>query len=235
MPEAKYIDTAALSAYTEALSKKLSRVYDAKGSAIYADSAYLASDSVASPVIDSVGLWQQIDGNWTKITEVNPGWVYNITNKFTTDSNFIDGGGNEIAAGTNIAIVNTGTDQDPVLKFDLLAMGVDISSITNAVTALQSATTDKQDKELSSALDFVIPDHTVADATARLALTTSTVANKDVAFQEDTQEYYYADVEDSTIVWYNIGNTRTVEGALKLIASLLPIKPISVTEIQAMF
>ena len=216
MPEAKLINTEALSAYTEALSKKLSRVYDAKGSAIYADSAYLASDSIVSPSIDSVGLWQQIDGNWTKITEVNPGWVYNITNKFTTDSNFIDGGGNKIAAGTNIAIVNTGTDQNPVLKFDLLAMGVDISSITNA-------------------LNFIVSDHTVANETARLALTTSTVSNKDIVLQEDTQEYYYADVEDSTIVWYDIGNTRTVEGTLKLITSLLPIKPISATEIQAMF
>ena len=92
MPEAKYINTEALSAYTEALSKKLSRVYDAKGSAIYADTAYLASASIASPSINSVGLWQQVNGNWTKITEVKPGWVYDITNKFTTDSNFIDGG-----------------------------------------------------------------------------------------------------------------------------------------------
>jgi hypothetical protein len=247
MPEAKYINTEALSAYTEALSKKLSRVYDAKGSAIYADTAYLASASIASPSIDSVGLWQQVNGNWTKITEVKPGWVYDITNKFTTDSNFIDGGNVTVAKNNNIVVVNTGTDQNPVLKFDLLAMGIDLADINETITNIQDAlatkanasdvpdVTGKQDKELSTEPTIIIPDHTVANTTARTALTTATVADGDIAFQEDTEEYYYAEVESSTIAWHDIGNTKTVEGAIKLIGSVMPIKPISTAEIQAMF
>jgi len=247
MPEAKYINTEALSAYTEALSKKLSRVYDAKGSAIYADTAYLASASIASPSINSVGLWQQVNGNWTKITEVKPGWVYDITNKFTTDSNFIDGGNVKVAKNNNIVVVNIGTDQDPILKFDLLAMGIDLADINETIANIQDVlatkanasdvpdVTGKQDKELSTEPTIIIPDHTVANTAARTTLTTATVADGDIVFQEDTEEYYYAEVESSTITWHDIGNTKTVEGAIKLIGSVMPIKPISTAEIQAMF
>lgn len=235
MSEAKYIDTDALSAYTEALSKKLARVYNPKGSAIYADAAYLASAENVSPTIDTVGLWQQIDGNWVLIDNVMPGWVFNITNKFTTDSNFIDGADKTVAAGNNIVVVNIGTEQAPVLKFDLLAMGIDLSSINDAIAALQTSTadiTDKQDKELSEETEVVIPDYTPADAAARLALTP---ADGDIAKQQDTEEYYYAEVSGATVTWHDIGNTKTVEGMLKLISSLTPSKPISAAEIQAMF
>lgn len=231
MPEAKYIDTEALSAYTEALSKKLSRVYSTKGSAIYADTSYLASADKASPAIDSVGLWQQVDGNWVQITEFRATWVYNITNAFTTDSNFIDGGGDKIASGNNIAVVNVGTEQNPVLKFDLLALGIDLEDINVALAQLPN----KQTKTLSTDNRIVLPDVTVADATAREALTSADVADRDIVYQTDTQEYYYVQVDSNIVTLYDIGNTKTVEGMLKLIGSLLPVKPISTAEIQAMF
>lgn len=230
MPEAKYVSSEALDAYTQALSQKLnsklSNIYTPKGSAIYADTAYLASANKASPAIDSVGLWQQINGNWTKLTEVMPGWVYNITNEFTTDANFVDGGDITPAVGTNIVVINVGTTQNPSLKFDLLATGV---AFDPAVIAT------KQNKELSAEPDVIIPDLTYADAAARTADTTTNVSDGMIAFQEDTEEYYYAEVENSTITWHDIGNTKTVEGAIKLISSLIPVKPISTTEIQAMF
>ncbi|MBR6136063.1 MAG: hypothetical protein IKQ22_06230, partial [Clostridia bacterium] len=217
-------------AYTQALSQKLnsklSNIYTPKGSAIYADTAYLASANKASPSINSVGLWQQIDGNWTKLTEVMPGWVYNITNEFTTDANFVDGGDKSPAVGTNIVVVNVGTTQSPSLKFDLLATGV---AFDPAVIAT------KQDKIMSAEPEIVVPDLTYADSTARTADTTTNVSDGNIAFQEDTEEYYYAEVSGATIVWHDIGNTKTVEGAIKLISSLIPIKPISTTEIQAMF
>ena len=230
MPEAKYVSSEALDAYTQALSQKLnsklSNIYTPKGSAIYADTAYLASANKASPSINSVGLWQQIDGNWTKLTEVMPGWVYNITNEFTTDANFVDGGDISPAVGTNIVVVNVGTTQSPSLKFDLLATGV---AFDPAVIAT------KQDKIMSAEPEIVVPDLTYADSTARTADTTTNVSDGNIAFQEDTEEYYYAEVSGATIVWHDIGNTKTVEGAIKLISSLIPIKPISTTEIQAMF
>ena len=245
MPEAKYVSPEALDAYTQALSQKLnsklSNIYTPKGSAIYADTTYLASANKASPAIDSVGLWQQINGNWTKLTEVMPGWVYNITNKFTTDANFIDGANIEPLEGINIVVINVGTTQNPVLKFDLLAVSTetDLSDYdTSAEVDAKLQNLDiptKQNKVMSAEPDIVLADLTYADAATRTADTTTNVSDGDIAYQEDTEEYYYAEVENSSIVWHDIGNTKTVEGAIKLIGNLMPIKPISTSEIQAMF
>ena len=245
MSEVKFVSQEALDAYTQALSQKLnsklSNIYTPKGSAIYADTAYLASANKASPAINSVGLWQQINGNWTKLTEVMPGWVYNITNKFTTDANFIDGTGIEPLEGINIVVINVGTTQNPVLKFDLLAVSAetDLSDYdTSAEVDAKLQNLDiptKQDKVMSAEPEIVLADITYATQAAREADTTANVSDGDIAFQEDTKEYYYAEVTGSSIIWHDIGNTRTVEGAIKLIGSIIPIKPISTTEIQAMF
>ena len=245
MSEVKFVSQEALDAYTQALSQKLnsklSNIYTPKGSAIYADTAYLASANKASSAINSVGLWQQINGNWTKLTEVMPGWVYNITNKFTTDANFIDGTGIEPLEGINIVVINVGTTQNPVLKFDLLAVSAetDLSDYdTSAEVDAKLQNLDiptKQDKVMSAEPEIVLADLTYATQAAREADTTANVSDGDIAFQEDTKEYYYAEVTGSSIIWHDIGNTRTVEGAIKLIGSIIPIKPISTTEIQAMF
>lgn len=245
MSEVKFVSQEALDAYTQALSQKLnsklSNIYTPKGSAIYADTAYLASANKASSAINSVGLWQQINGNWTKLTEVMPGWVYNITNKFTTDANFIDGTGIEPLEGINIVVINVGTTQNPVLKFDLLAVSTetDLSDYdTSAEVDAKLQNLDiptKQDKVMSAEPEIVLADLTYATQAAREADTTTNVSDGDIAFQEDTKEYYYAEVTGSNIIWHDIGNTRTVEGAIKLIGSIIPIKPISTAEIQAMF
>ena len=245
MSEVKFVSQEALDAHTQALSQKLnsklSNIYTPKGSAIYADTAYLASANKASSAINSVGLWQQINGNWTKLTEVMPGWVYNITNKFTTDANFIDGTGIEPLEGINIVVINVGTTQNPVLKFDLLAVSAetDLSDYdTSAEVDAKLQNLDiptKQDKVMSAEPEIVLADLTYATQAAREADTTTNVSDGDIAFQEDTKEYYYAEVTGSSIIWHDIGNTRTVEGAIKLIGSIIPIKPISTAEIQAMF
>ena len=258
MSEVKFVSQEALDAYTQALSQKLnsklSNIYTPKGSAIYADTAYLASANKASSAINSIGLWQQINGNWTKLTEVMPGWVYNITNKFTTDANFIDGTGIEPLEGINIVVINVGTTQNPVLKFDLLAVSAetdlsDYDTSAEVDAKLQNYDTSaevdaklqnldiptKQDKVMSTEPEVVLADFTYATQAAREADTTANVSDGDIAFQEDTKEYYYAEVTGSSIIWHDIGNTRTVEGAIKLIGSIIPIKPISTAEIQAMF
>ena len=258
MSEVKFVSQEALDAYTQALSQKLnsklSNIYTPKGSAIYADTAYLASANKVSPAINSVGLWQQINGNWTKLTEVMPGWVYNITNKFTTDANFIDGTSIEPLEGINIVVINVGTTQNPVLKFDLLAVSAetdlsDYDTSAEVDAKLQNYDTSaevdaklqnldiptKQDKVMSAEPEILLADLTYATQAAREADTTANVLDGDIAFQEDTREYYYAEVTGSNIIWHDIGNTRTVEGAIKLIGSIIPIKPISTAEIQAMF
>lgn len=55
------------------------------------------------------------------------GNVYNVTDAFTTTSDFVEGSGNSYPAGTNVVVVNTGTSSSPTYKFDVLSGFVDLS------------------------------------------------------------------------------------------------------------
>lgn len=55
------------------------------------------------------------------------GWVYNIGAAFTTTSDFVEGAGASYPIGTNVVIVDTGTAQNPVYKYDVLSGFVDLS------------------------------------------------------------------------------------------------------------
>ena len=48
------------------------------------------------------------------------GFVYDVTDDFTTTSDFREGAGIDYPAGTNVAVVNTGTSLSPVYKYDVL-------------------------------------------------------------------------------------------------------------------
>lgn len=52
------------------------------------------------------------------------GAVYDITDDFTSSSDFTDGGGKDYLAGTDVAIVNTGTAENPVLKYNCLTNAI---------------------------------------------------------------------------------------------------------------
>lgn len=64
------------------------------------------------------------------------GNVYNVTTAFTTTSDFAEGSGKTIQVGNDIAVVNTGTDANPVYKFSVLGDFVDISGKQDASTAV---------------------------------------------------------------------------------------------------
>lgn len=55
------------------------------------------------------------------------GNVYNVTDAFTTTTDFVEGSGKSYPAGTNVVVVNTGTTSSPTYKFDVLAGFVDLS------------------------------------------------------------------------------------------------------------
>ena len=81
-----------------AINTKISSTYKAKGSVTFA--------------------------NLPSATSTNEGNVYNITDSFTTTSDFVEGAGNTYPAGTNVVIINTtGT----TYKYDVLAGFVDLS------------------------------------------------------------------------------------------------------------
>lgn len=55
----------------------------------------------------------------------NEGFVYNVTDAFTTTSDFVEGSGKDYPAGTNVVIINTtGT----TYKYDVLSGFVDLSA-----------------------------------------------------------------------------------------------------------
>ena len=63
--------------------------------------------------------------NLPSLTSSNEGNVYNVTDAFTTTSDFVEGAGNSYPAGTNVVIVNT---SGSTYKYDVLAGFVDLSA-----------------------------------------------------------------------------------------------------------
>lgn len=53
------------------------------------------------------------------------GFVYNITDSFTTTADFVEGAGKEYPAGTNVVIVNVGSN---TYKYDVIAGFIDLSA-----------------------------------------------------------------------------------------------------------
>jgi len=81
-----------------AIDSKISSTYKAKGSVAFA--------------------------NLPALQASNEGFVYNVSDGFTTTSDFVEGAGNTYPAGTNVVIINTtGT----TYKYDVLSGFVDLS------------------------------------------------------------------------------------------------------------
>lgn len=55
------------------------------------------------------------------------GYVYDVTNDFVTDSRFAEGAGHDYPAGTNVVVIDIGTEPDHVYKFDTLPGFIDLS------------------------------------------------------------------------------------------------------------
>jgi len=70
--------------------------------------------------------------------EAHLGMVYNISNAFTTNANFLEGAGKAYPAGTNVAVVADGAG----FKYDILAGFIDLSGYV-ASDDLQEVTADE--------------------------------------------------------------------------------------------
>ena len=71
------------------------------------------------------------------------GFVYDVTDSFTTTSDFVEGAGIVYPANTNVAIVDVGTSGSPSYKYDALAGFVDLSGYQskNLTTTTEGAST----------------------------------------------------------------------------------------------
>ena len=88
------------------------------------------------------------------------GKVYTVTDAFTTTSDFVEGAGVSYPAGTNVAVVNRGTDANPVYKYDATtgAILVDPAPTADSPNAVSSggvydALAGKADKVTSPTAD----------------------------------------------------------------------------------
>ena len=66
--------------------------------------------------------------------EANCNKIYNITDAFTTTSDFVEGSGKSYPAGTNVAIINVGTAQNPSYKYDTYTGTFDFSGFMEKVS-----------------------------------------------------------------------------------------------------
>ena len=69
--------------------------------------------------------------NLPSLAKANNNHIYNVEDGFTTTADFIEGAGNSYPAGTNVAIINTGTASSPVYKYDTYTGTFDFSGFAD--------------------------------------------------------------------------------------------------------
>ena len=248
----KYVDDTGLNVLVREIKRSTAKVYKVKGKAIYADTNYLNLPTDANVVsggtlhknyrpaaIDSYGLWKLVDQQWTKLgTEDTPlevGWVFNIENTFVTDSDFVEGQGTTIDAGSNICIAEISAD--PVAyKWDILGNTIDMA-LFQTKNLVAPITTFENETTVLYANSTLLP--------SQEAKATATITENMVAIMSEGAEagtVYRAHVSENQadpalndIIWVELGNQLTVEGALKLLAKVCPNTPVTEAEIMAMF
>ena len=103
--------------------------------------------------------------NLPALTAANEGFVYNITNAFTTTADFVEGAGKALPAGTNIQVVDAdATGENPTYKFDVFAGSY--GDATQSGSGLMSATdktkldgfTEATNAEVQAVLDGIWAD-----------------------------------------------------------------------------
>lgn len=234
-----YIDKHGLTTLIKQIKKGQTGAYHVKGRAIYADEAFLAlaaadKEAIATgaSVIDALGLWQPADGTWKKVEGVEEGAVFDVINKFLTDSDFREGAGHEVGSGTNIVAVNTGTAAAPVIKWDLLTGILDLDryqtkKLVNYVDMFENEL-DAEPAD-SSELPTVAPKEEVKDGTIAVIGGTGLEAG-------DVYEAEVSEIENDpvhvNVTWLKLGNMTTVEGALSLISMTCPNRPLTDEEIE---
>ena len=241
-----YLDKHGTHHLVDKIKQLTTALYKVKGQAIYADTAFLAltadeKEAIATgaSAITTEGLWKEISGTWTKldtfaVTDV--GNVYDIINAFDTNADFVEGADHHVDEGANIVLVNQGTEDAPVFKWDLLPGLLNLDKY--------------QTKKLVAPLT-VFENETPTEYTTAASLpttepvATATITDLMVAIMgtgDEEGDVYRAHVEvDATdptvnnITWVKLGDQLTVEGALAFLGNTCPNTPITDAEIDEMF
>ena len=226
-----YLNLAGVRKIASEVKKRVSQMYDIKGTARY------INDDAVDTTFTSTGLWKQVSGVWTKIDSFKVGYVYNIENGFTTDADFVEGAGNKVTGGTNIVVVNEGTEAAPVLKFDLLANAMSLEAYQlKALTTPATVFTNETPTVYTASADLptteAVASATITDLMVAI-IGGSTAEAGDVYRASVTVNA--SDETKNDITWVKLGDQLTVEGLLSLLAETTPNTPITDAEIEAAF
>ena len=108
----------------------------------------------------------------TDLAAGNLGFMWNISDAFTTTSDFAEGAGNSIPAGANVYVANVGTTAEPSYKYDIFQGMYDLSGY-----ALKS----------EMAIEDVSGDATKKEITLKSGLSQQVVvAHQDISGKQDT-------------------------------------------------
>lgn len=96
----------------------------------------------------------------TDLAAANVGSMWNITDAFTTTSDFAEGAGHNIPAGANVYVANVGTAAEPSYKYDIFQGMYDLSGYAlkseMSVTPGEGANADKTTIQLKSGLTATV-------------------------------------------------------------------------------
>ena len=96
----------------------------------------------------------------TDLAAANVGFMWNITDAFTTTSDFAEGAGHNIPAGANVYVANVGTTAEPSYKYDIFQGMYDLSGYAlkseMSVTPGTGTDADKTTIQLKSGLTATV-------------------------------------------------------------------------------
>jgi hypothetical protein len=121
----------------DALEEKAASI-PTKVSDLTNDSKYQTKDEVTSAVKAAVAGALQPAGSVAfaslpALNADNLNKIVNVTDKFTTTADFVEGEGKKYPAGTNVAIINVGTSEAPEYKYDAYTGVIDTSGFATLV------------------------------------------------------------------------------------------------------
>lgn len=162
------------------------------------------------------------------------GKVYNITNEFTTNENFIEGAGNEYPAGTNVVCVDS--DDAGTYKWDVLSGVVDLSLYDTstvaqgkidaakqaAIEAAAADATQKANTAEQNAKSYADGLKTTIDGSIALKADKTTV--DELTEQVETVESTLADKADSSTVTALEGKVTAAEGEIDTLQTQIASK-----------
>lgn len=237
-----YLDKHGLGTLISLVKRGQTGVYTVKGTAIYADAAFLTltpaekeAIDVGASAINAAGLWQKTAGAYAQLTTFEEGDVYDIINAFSTDANFREGAGYPVEAGMNVVSVNTGTAAIPVLMWDLFSGLLNLDKyqtkeLVNAagIEVLQNETPTVYTDSTSLPISETAASATITDL---MTAVLGTGAEEGDVYRA----HVVPNVSDPTlndIIWVKLGNQLTVEGMLKFLGHACPNTPITDADIE---